>query len=112
MSNNRKGKRVGEKHPMFGKHHKQESIDNISKHRKGKHTGKDHHYFGKHRNEITRQKITKALTGRSLSEKHKDNLKEASLNIKKITCNHCKKEFTPWGLKNHQNAIQRKQNNK
>jgi len=34
----------------------------------------------------------------------------ALLNVKKITCEHCKKEFAPWGFKNHINALNRKQN--
>lgn len=68
-----------------------------------------------------KRKISKSEEGRVFSEELKnklkenwnlshfntgknpsrDKLREKSLNVQKIKCEHCEKEFTPWGLSNH-----------
>jgi group I intron endonuclease len=44
--------------------------------------------------------ITHINTGKKTDES-KDKLRQKSLNVKKITCEHCQKQFTPWGISNH-----------
>jgi len=105
ISKGGKGKQSGENHPMYGKHHSEEAINKIKEKRKLQ----SEPMLGKKHSEETKESISKALLGKSLSEEHKIILKNASLNVKKTICNHCGKEFSPWGLKNHQNAINRKQ---
>jgi len=96
-----KGIQSGKKHPFYGKHHTPETLERISKNRKGKTGGENHHYFGKSRDEKTKKKIKQSLTGRKTPDEVKKKLSEASKNVKKIKCDHCGKEFTPWGLKRH-----------
>jgi len=105
ISKGAKEKQAGEKHPMYGKHHTEEAIKKIKQKRKLQ----NEPMLGKKHSKKTKEKISNALLGKALSEEHKITLKNASLNVKKIICNHCGKEFSPWGLKNHQNAIIRKQ---
>jgi len=100
-----KGVQAGKKHGMYGKHHTQESINKISESRKGKTSGEDHHYFGKTRDEKTKQKIRESLRGRETPDEVKKKLSASSKNVKKVICEHCNKEFTPWGLKHHTKAL-------
>ena len=102
-----KGIQSGEKHPFFGKHHTLETLQKISENRKGQHCGEDHHYFGKKRNKKTREKISKSLKGRTIPEEVKKKLSAAAKNIKRIKCNHCDVEFTPWGLASHIKALKK-----
>lgn len=90
---------------MKGKRHTEETIKKIKAHRKLQ----IEPMLGKHHSENTKKTISEALKGVSLSKDHKNVLRDKSLNVKKIICDHCKKKFTPWGLKNHQNALERKQ---
>ncbi|HUX78270.1 MAG TPA: NUMOD3 domain-containing DNA-binding protein, partial [Alphaproteobacteria bacterium] len=99
------GVQAGEKHPFWGKHHTQETLDKISENRKGITAGKNHHYFGKKRNEETKKKISKTLKGRPLDEETKKKLSEAGKRVKRIICEHCGKEFTPWGLVHHRKSL-------
>ena len=46
MSNAKIGVYNGEKHPMYGKHHSEETKKKISKNRRGKCKGKDNHLYG------------------------------------------------------------------
>lgn len=34
-------------------------------------------------------------------QKERTYLREKAINVKKIKCEHCQMEFTPWGLSNH-----------
>jgi hypothetical protein len=89
LSEVHKGQFAGEKHPMYGKHHSEESkkkmsetqLKNPSKYwlgkhhsdatkikmsenRKGKFSGKDSPFYGTHRSDKTKKKIGKANKGR------------------------------------------------
>jgi len=108
ISNAAKGKQLGEKHPFFGKHHSEESLEKI----KAKRKLQPEPMLGKHHSEKSKKQISAALTGKPLDKDHKETLRQASLNVKKIICEHCQKEFTPWGLKNHQKALNRNKQNK
>lgn len=103
-----KGKRVGEKHPFYGKHHTKKTIKQISESRKGLNSGVDHQYFGKSRDEKTREKIRESLKGKSPSEETRGKLSDAAKNVKKVVCSHCNKEFTPWGFARHKKALSKR----
>lgn len=60
---------------------------------------------GWHHPKSTCEKISKSLSGRILSKETKEKLSNASLNIKKVVCEHCQKEFSPWGLTHHKKAL-------
>lgn len=117
-----KGKQLGENHPMYGKNLYDLWINKYGKEEADKRymqwgekirikrSGKNHHYYGKHRDEETNKKISESLKGFKPSEETKQKLSKSLLNVKKIVCEHCKKEFTPWGLKHHQNSLNRKNN--
>jgi len=100
-----KKKLVGEKHPFFGKKHKSESIIKMSENRKGLTSGKKHHYYGLKRDDEVKQKISDTLKGRKISEGQKKRLSEAGKNVERIVCEHCGKEFTPWGIVSHKRSI-------
>ncbi|MGN0246521.1 MAG: NUMOD3 domain-containing DNA-binding protein [Lachnospiraceae bacterium] len=65
----------GENHPMYGKHHSEETRKKISESNKGllsgdknpmfgiRRTGKDHPMYGKHLSEETKKKLSNALSG-------------------------------------------------
>lgn len=50
--------------------------------------------------------IIKARTGTKRTDETKEKLRTSSLNVKKITCEHCEKEFSPWGLVIHKRSKQ------
>lgn len=76
---------------------------------------------GRELSEEHKRKISKSEEGRIFSEEQKnklkeiwdlthfntgknpsrDKLREKAINVKKIKCEHCQMEFTPWGLSNH-----------
>lgn len=75
----KKGKFTGENHPMYGKHHSEETKQKISENRKGKqlseehkqklsdakkgkYNGENHPMYGKHHSEETRQKISEMMS--------------------------------------------------
>lgn len=90
-----------------GKHHTEETIKKI----KEKRALQPEPRLGKLHTEEAKRKISEKLKTLTISNDTKNKLREASLNVQKIKCEHCGKEFTPWGLKHHQKAIIRKQNN-
>jgi group I intron endonuclease len=100
-----KGKQAGDKHPFYGKHHTEESIKKISENRKGKTGGDKHHYFGKSRDEETKQKIREKLKGQVIPDNVRKKISNANKNVKKVVCEHCGKEFTPWGFAMHKKAL-------
>lgn len=52
--------RSGENHPMFGKHHSEESIKKMSQVKKGKMVGENNPFYGKTHSEETKKKISEA----------------------------------------------------
>lgn len=62
----------GEKHPMYGKKHSEETRAKLS----ASHSGEKHRCYGKHLPEITRQRIGDANRGRKLPEWQKEFLRE------------------------------------
>ena len=74
LSETHKGLQAGEKHPMFGKHHSDESKNKISESQ----SGEKNHFFGKHHSEETKQKMRDAHKGKSLSEETKIKLSLAN----------------------------------
>lgn len=65
------GKRIGDKHPMYGKHLSEETRKKISDARKGKCIGDKHPMYGKHLPEETRKKLSEAGKQRVFSEEHR-----------------------------------------
>jgi len=63
----------GKNHPMFGKHHTEETKKKISRTRikNGKTKGKNHPMFGKHHTEETKKKMSLAKLGKKLTEETK-----------------------------------------
>lgn len=59
-----KGKFKSENHPMYGKHHTEESKQKMSEANKGKMSGENHPFYGKHHTEETKQKISQARKGK------------------------------------------------
>lgn len=100
-----RSKQTGEKASFFGHNHTEKSIKKISENRKGVTAGKNHHYFGKKRKEEVKKKISNKLTNRTFTEEHKDHLRQASEKVKKVICDHCGKEFAPWGIVRHKRSI-------
>ena len=66
MSNAHKGLCAGEKHPMFGKHHSDETKQKISK----SHKGKPAHNKGKPMSEETKKKLSESKKGLLSGEKN------------------------------------------
>ena len=72
-------------HPMYGKHHSEESKRKMSEANKGKCTYKNHAnvsgennpMYGKQHSEESKQKISEAKKGKQLSDEHKQKLSEA-----------------------------------
>lgn len=94
-------KRIGDKHPFYGKHHTNKTLEKISESRKGLTAKEKHHYFGKHRNDETKKKIANTLHGRKTSNEIKEKLSESGKNVKKIICEYCQHEFAPWVIDRH-----------
>lgn len=63
----RKGSMAGEKHPMFGKHHSEESRKKMSKSQIGLKAGKNHPMFGKHLSEEHKKMMSGLYKGKKLS---------------------------------------------
>lgn len=68
--------RRGERHPLYGKFHTDETKEKIRTALKGKYVGENHHNYGKQLSEETKYKISKANTGRVVSQEIKDKLSE------------------------------------
>ena len=101
MSKAHKGLCAGEKHPMFGKHHSEETKKKIGKSHKGKpshnkgkpmsektkkklseskkglQAGEKNPMFGKHHSDETKLKISKVHKGKHISEEQKKKLSSA-----------------------------------
>ena len=69
-----KGIQAGENHPMYGKHHTEETKQKISEAKKGKSSNRK----GCHHTEETKQKISESLNGKILSEETKEKLRQAT----------------------------------
>lgn len=106
------GKNSGTKHYLFGSHHSEETKQKISEGGKGLQSGEKHHQWGKPISDDVRKKISISLISNPLSEeKKKEKSKKASetlSHVKKITCDHCGKEFSPWNFGNHKKALAKK----
>jgi group I intron endonuclease len=92
----------------LGSYMSQESIEKMRKKRIGQNAGEKHHYFNKKRSKEDRNNISKGLTGLHQGEEHRNNLSKASLSVKRTMCEHCGKEFTPWGLSRHKTYLRSK----
>ena len=79
-----------EKHPMFGKHHSEETKKKLRDINKGKHlsdqtkqkisesiSGEKHHFFGKHHTEETKKKISSTKKGKQLSDETRRKMSES-----------------------------------
>ena len=75
MSDTHKGLCAGEKHPMFGKHHSEESKKKLSETIKGE----KHPFYGRHHSEESKQKMSESLKGKPKSEEHKKKLSKKVL---------------------------------
>jgi group I intron endonuclease len=62
---------------------------------------------GQKRSKETCDKIGAIHKGKTVitSDETKQILREKSLNVKRIKCEHCEKEFTPWGFANHSKKL-------
>ena len=69
----------GEKHPMFGKKHSEETRIKISNSHKGLQAGEKNPMFGKHHSEETKNKISVAKKGKNRSEETKQKLSKRVL---------------------------------
>ena len=67
----------GEKNPMYGKHHSEETKKKIGEAMKGKNFGEKSPMYGKHHTDETIRKISEAMKGKHLSEETKKKLSEA-----------------------------------
>ena len=83
----------GESHPMYGKHHSDESKKKMSEVRKGKPKTEEWRKRigeankGKKMSEEARRKMSEARKGKHLSEEHKKKIGEASRNMSEETRN-------------------------
>ncbi len=68
-----KGKKLpemsGEKHPMYGKHHTQESLKKMSDSKKGKMLGELNPFYGKHHTQESLKKMSEAHKGKPSPKK-------------------------------------------
>ena len=65
----------GEKHPMYGKHHSEESKRKISESMRGE----NHYMYGKHHSESTKKKLSESHKRENLSEETLQKMREARL---------------------------------
>ena len=79
MSASKKGLQSGEKNPMFGKHHSEETKKKMSASKKGLQYGEKNPMFGKHHSEETKKKISNAKKGKHRSEETKKKLSKIVL---------------------------------
>lgn len=93
---------------LLGGYVSQESIEKMRKNRIGVTAGEKHHYFNKKRSQADRDQISKGLTGFHPGEEHRNNLSKAAFGVKKTVCEHCGKEFTPWGMARHKTYLKSK----
>ena len=63
------GHLVGEKNPMYNKHHSQETKDKISKTRTGKYTKEDNGFYGKTHSKEQKEKWSKERKGKYIGSK-------------------------------------------
>ena len=69
-------KKIGD--ALRGRKHTEESKKKMSKSRKGKCTGKDHPMYGKHHSDETKRKLREFNLGKKLSEEHKQKIREGN----------------------------------
>lgn len=60
----------GENHPMYGKHHSEETRKKLSEYNKGKYVGENNGMYGKHHTEEARNKQSEAKKGKYVGENH------------------------------------------
>lgn len=73
------GGHKGEKNPMYGKRHSEETLAKIRSNPNISHKKENHPLWGKHCSEETKQKISSANKGKSrMTEKHKEKLKKSN----------------------------------
>ncbi len=88
----------GEKHPMFGRHHTEESKAKISKNKTGKCCGSDNPFFGRRHSEETKAIIRKKKTGHINSMEARQKMSMA-LKGKPKTAEHKAKTISQWDNK-------------
>lgn len=76
----------GEKNPMYGRHHTEETKKKISESRKGKYSGQNSPMYGKHHTEETKDKIRNANKGRKLTEEQKLKISKSNKGSKHPNC--------------------------
>ena len=67
----------GENHPMYGKHHTEETKRKIGEANKEKYKIKNHPRCGKHHSDETKQKISEGNKGKTISDETKKKMSEA-----------------------------------
>ena len=73
----------GEQHPMYGKHHSEETKHKIRETLKGKMTGEDNPFYGKHHTEESKRKQSEVKKGKKQSEETRRKRSEAQKGIPK-----------------------------
>ena len=114
ISETLKSKMIGDKHPMFGKHHTEETRRKISEGNKGKtlseeskrkmsgsHSGEKNPMFGKHLSDETKKKISESKKGKQHTEETKKKLSNA-----------LKGEKNPFFGKHHSEELKQKRSKK
>lgn len=71
-------KYVGNRHPMYGRKHSDESKRRISESRKGKAAGVNHPFYGRSHSGESRRKISKSKNGVAMSDAHKKKIRAAN----------------------------------
>jgi len=84
----------------LGKTLAEEHKNNIGKSGKGRVFSEEHK-----KNLRNNWEFTHPNNGKNPSKETREKLRQKSLKVKKTICNHCQKEFTPWGLKRHQTKL-------
>lgn len=84
----------GEQHPMFGKHHTEETKRKIGQSRKGRYTSKGNPFFGKHHSQATKQIIATKSGEYWNDEQHRKQAGER-LNKRRHTIRRFHKEREP-----------------
>lgn len=77
ISKNRKGKTAGENHPMYGKHHSEETKNKISKTHieNGSQKGENNGFYGKHHSDATKELLSEKC-GHPMSDENKQKASE------------------------------------
>lgn len=67
----------GENHPLYGKHHSDETRRKMSEVKKERYKGKNHPMYRKHHSNVTKQKIGEAHRGKIISDETKKKMSES-----------------------------------